>query len=152
MGPVRPGLTRYRRVVAAGFAAAGVGFGLLAVRPVTPVATPPPAPARRPGLDLPSNLAAVPVRIADAGSVRLLHPGDRVDVYATAGDPAGIGATTETARAVARAVPVLSVPPENPGEQGALVVLETARDQAAALTAVPATSRFAIVILGSVGG
>jgi hypothetical protein len=100
-------------------------------------------------------MVAVPVRIADAGAVRLLHPGDRVDVYAMSGDPSGFGGMaggpSGGVRVVARSVAVLSVPRENAGEQGALLVLETARDQAAGLASQPLTSRFSIVILGSFG-
>ncbi|MQY04117.1 SAF domain-containing protein [Actinomadura macrotermitis] len=69
---------------------------------------------------------AAPVRIADADSVRLLRPGDRVDVLAA---PAG-----GRARLLVSGVPVLAIPRSPPGgERGALVVLATGRDEAAAL-------------------
>lgn len=93
----------------------------------------------------------MPVRIADAGSVRLLHAGDRVDVYATGGDRADAfgGGGGMGGRVVARSVPVLAVPREGTGEQGALLVLQALRDQASALAAVPAGARLSIVILGN---
>lgn len=99
-------------------------------------------------------MVAVPVRIADAGSVRLLHPGDHVDVYVTGGERTDVfgGGGGMSGRAVARSVPVLAVPREAMaagGEQGALLVLQAIRDQAGALAAVPAGARFSIVILGA---
>ena len=67
------------------------------------------------------GLVAVPVRIGDAGSVRLLRVGDRVDLLAA--DPQAEG----SARVVGRDVPVLALPHEgdqSPGlTNGALVVL-----------------------------
>lgn len=67
---------------------------------------------------------AVPVRIGDAGAVRLLRVGDQVDVLAA--DPRGRAAAT----VVGRDVPVLAIPREEsegqslPGHvNGALVVL-----------------------------
>ena len=67
------------------------------------------------------GLVAVPVRIGDAGSVRLLRVGDRVDLLAA--DPQSRG----SARVVGRDVPVLAIPRESeqsPGlTNGALVVL-----------------------------
>ena len=67
------------------------------------------------------GLVAVPVRIGDAGAVRLLRVGDRIDLLAA--DPQG-----ETrADVVGRSLPVLAIPrvaPETPGlTTGALVVL-----------------------------
>ena len=67
------------------------------------------------------GLVAVPVRIGDAGAVRLLRVGDRVDLLAA--DPQSQG----SARVVGRDVPVLAIPRESeqsPGlTNGALVVL-----------------------------
>jgi Flp pilus assembly protein CpaB len=67
------------------------------------------------------GLVAVPVRIGDAGAVRLLRVGDRVDVLAA--DPQGDSA----ASVVGRDVPVLAIPgfaAGTPGlSNGALVVL-----------------------------
>lgn len=87
-----------------------------------------------------ARLVSAPVRIADAEAVRLLRPGDRVDVLASPPE----GATTTRARLVAHRARVTKLPPsqgsqprskEIPGE-GALVVLmvtpRTARDLAGA--------------------
>ncbi|MDX6302247.1 MAG: hypothetical protein QOF53_3461 [Nocardioidaceae bacterium] len=67
------------------------------------------------------GLVAVPVRIGDAGAVRLLRVGDRVDVLAA--DPQGDAAAT----VVGRDVPVLAIPSSADGtpglSNGALVVL-----------------------------
>src|SRR3954468_11926655 len=67
------------------------------------------------------GLVAVPVRIGDAGAVRLLRVGDRVDVLAA--DPQGDSAAT----VVGRDVPVLAIPSSADGtpglSNGALVVL-----------------------------
>ena len=82
---------------------------------------------------------AVPVRLADAGVAGLLRPGDRVDVLA---------ARAEGARTVATAVPVLDVP--QPGDEtgeGALVVLRTGREQAAALARAEVDARLSVAIV-----
>jgi Flp pilus assembly protein CpaB len=67
------------------------------------------------------GLVAVPVRIGDAGAVRLLRVGDRVDVLAA--DPQGEAA----AAVLGRDVPVLAIPGSAGGTPGlttgALVVL-----------------------------
>jgi hypothetical protein len=146
-------LRRYRRVLAALAAGASVAFTVLAVRPEPP-------PQARPehhqttdrGL-LPGNrpdLVAVPVRIADAGVTKLLHRGDRVDVYATVQDRSGFGAGST--RIAARSVPVLAIPPPASDAEGALLLLQTRREEADALAASPADARFSIVILGNSGG
>lgn len=131
-----------------------VGFGLLGVRPQAPARVAPADPAQGSRPTLAPGMVAVPVRIADAGSVRLLHPGDHVDVYVTGGERTDVfgGGGGMSGRAVARSVPVLAVPREAMaagGEQGALLVLQAIRDQAGALAAVPAGARFSIVILGA---
>lgn len=105
-----------------------------------------------------------PVRIADAAVVRLLRPGDRVDVLATAvpeaapapGDvPASGGVTADVpadrARIVARNARVAAVPAPDPGgatgeEAGALVVLSVPRPTAARLAGAAARSRLAVAL------
>ncbi|PJE97088.1 hypothetical protein CUT44_11350 [Streptomyces carminius] len=107
-----------------------------------------------------------PVRIPDAAVVRLLRPGDRVDVLATtvddttAGVPAG-----RPARTVARNVRVAAVPgpgPDGSGssgasglsgafgasgeEAGALVVLSVPRPVAARLAGAAAHSQLAVTL------
>nr|BFE30698.1 hypothetical protein GCM10010200_029490 [Actinomadura rugatobispora] len=82
---------------------------------------------------------AAPVRIADAGSVRLLRRGDRVDVLAPP-DTDGFGADSHSrgplrARLVVASAPVVAIPggQVGTGGNGALVVLAADRSQAAAL-------------------
>ena len=99
------------------------------------------------------GMVAAPVRIADAASVRLVQPGDVVDVLA-----AGAGAdgtATSAARLVAAAAPVVTIPPEVSGPlggadggQGALVVLVTSAATAARLAAAAVTDRLSFVIRG----
>ncbi|MEU8797276.1 RcpC/CpaB family pilus assembly protein [Spirillospora sp. NPDC048819] len=87
---------------------------------------------------------ATPVRIADADAVRLLHPGDHIDVLTTPAPPALPDATAShprgDARVVVSSIPVITVPApdEADSRQGALVVLATTRAQALALAAATA--------------
>ena len=125
-------ISRHRRAFAALLAAASAAFGLLALRPDRPA----PAarrPATRPAL--PPGLVAAPVRIADAGTVQLIRPGDRIDV---------ITAGSAGARLLAASVPVLAVPRRVQGEQGALVVLAVPRAQAVHLAAGTQRLSFAL--------
>ncbi|MFD3558601.1 RcpC/CpaB family pilus assembly protein [Streptomyces sp. NPDC058686] len=107
---------------------------------------------------------SAPVRIADAAAVRLLRPGDRVDVVAAgAGGGAGEaqGSGGQGGRVVAAGARVSSVPgssgslgslgsPEpvddTAAEGGALVVLSVPRATAARLAAAGATSRLAVTL------
>ncbi|MFF7405842.1 CpaB family protein [Streptomyces murinus] len=93
----------------------------------------------------PEGLVAAPVRIADAATVRLLRPGDRVDVVA-AQDPAAGGGGG--ARVLARGVRVTRVPEPLDGaaESGALVVLAVPRALAAGLVGASATARLAVTL------
>lgn len=89
-----------------------------------------------------SGDVAAPVRLADAAVAGLLHPGDRVDVLAARaeGPPA--------ARTVAAGVTVVAVPRPGPdATEGALVVLRTSRDQAAALARAAVDSRLTVTIV-----
>jgi hypothetical protein len=113
---------------------------------------PPPPTRRHPAPADP--LVRAPVRIADAATVRLLRPGDHVDVLAAA-------------RVVATAVTVVEVPEESSGlastsayadealpsgvpgtaqGSGALVVLSVPRHVAAALSGASATSPLAVAL------
>ncbi|MEO3826662.1 SAF domain-containing protein [Actinomadura sp. B10D3] len=83
---------------------------------------------------------ATPVRMADAGAVRLLRPGDRIDVLAVppgSAQPDGPppDAWGREARVVVSGVPVVAVPRprDRGGQEGALVVLATDKAQAVAL-------------------
>ncbi|MEU0290161.1 hypothetical protein ACIHBQ_08845 [Streptomyces sp. NPDC052492] len=82
-----------------------------------------------------------PVRIADAATVRLLRPGDRVDVIAAEETVSG-GA----ARVVARGAEVTEVPRPVDGDGGALVVLSVPRGTAADLAGASATARLAVTL------
>ncbi|MWA05829.1 flagellar biosynthesis protein FlgA [Actinomadura sp. LD22] len=89
---------------------------------------------------------AAPARIADAGTVRLLHAGDRVDVLAAPppagpGDLPGNGGRWSEARVIVSGVPVITVPRHagEEGQEGALVVLATDHAQAQALAAAGPT-------------
>jgi hypothetical protein len=81
---------------------------------------------------------AAPVRIADAATVRLLRPGDRVDVIAA--DGAGEG------RVVAAGARVAEVPDFAATETGALVVLSVPRATAARLAGAGTTARLAVTL------
>ncbi|MFJ3162166.1 RcpC/CpaB family pilus assembly protein [Streptomyces kanasensis] len=109
-------------------------------------------------------LVSAPVRIADAETVRLLRPGDRVDVIAAPVTAAGTAAEDggPPARVVASGVRVTEVPrPEGApahgagaaGEWadggtagGALVVVAVPRPTATALAAAAATSRLVVTL------
>ncbi|MYR19192.1 hypothetical protein GTW63_12750, partial [Streptomyces sp. SID6137] len=80
-----------------------------------------------------------------AATVRLLRPGDRVDVVA-AQDPAAGGGGG--ARVLARGVRVTRVPEPLDGaaESGALVVLAVPRALAAGLVGASATARLAVTL------
>ncbi|MEV7718435.1 hypothetical protein [Streptomyces sp. NPDC088184] len=96
----------------------------------------------------PARSASVPVRIADAATVRLLRPGDHVDVIAAgdAGTGAGNGAG---ARVLAKDARVAEVPQslvEGSAEDGALIVLSVSRDTATALAGAGISSRLAVTL------
>nr|WP_251067483.1 hypothetical protein [Streptomyces sp. ISL-36] len=109
-------------------------------------ADPPPHPAveeqRRPAA---VRLVSAPVRIADAATVRLLRPGDRVDVIAAPNSPMS-GA--DTARVVATGARVAEVPrsDENRPDGGALIVLSVPRPTATALAGAGVTSQLAVTV------
>lgn len=84
---------------------------------------------------------SAPVRIADAATVRLLRPGDRVDVIAAEETVSG-----GDARVVARGARVTEVPEPPDGDGGALVVLSVPRDTAAELAGASATARLAVTL------
>ncbi|WP_344629161.1 RcpC/CpaB family pilus assembly protein [Streptomyces glaucosporus] len=122
--------------------------------PASPPASPSP-PIRPSPEGAGAATVEAPVRIPDAAVVRLLRPGDRVDVLATppadehsADTPAG------PARTVARSVRVAAVPgpgADPPGgahdeEAGALVVLSVPRATAARLAAAAAHSRLTVTL------
>ncbi|MFF3565892.1 hypothetical protein ACFYXS_38285 [Streptomyces sp. NPDC002574] len=138
-------LRRRRRMVAAGLAMTAA-----AVAAAAPREAPRPAWSGRAG-PAPAAVAAArdtvraPVRIADAQAVRLVRPGDRVDVMAAA-------------RIVARAAPVVAVPRASDGfsaglgpdtadgVSGALIVLSVPRATAAELSGAAAGAPLSLAL------
>ncbi|MCQ8193117.1 RcpC/CpaB family pilus assembly protein [Streptomyces rugosispiralis] len=112
---LRRTVRRRRRAMAAGLAltAAALAAAAPSGRGHTDAVTsraPAPAGEERRGGPRPAMVSA-PVRIADAAAVRLLHPGDRVDVLATPlPDAVRARSSGATARVVARGVRVADVP------------------------------------------
>ncbi|WUK67861.1 hypothetical protein OHA75_14485 [Streptomyces coelicoflavus] len=88
------------------------------------------------------RLVAAPVRIADAATVRLLRPGDRVDVVASGDGGAG------DASVLARGVRVAKVPEPVEGSAvgGALVVVSVPRATAHRLVGAATTARLAVTV------
>ncbi|MFD4139177.1 RcpC/CpaB family pilus assembly protein [Streptomyces sp. NPDC058572] len=101
----------------------------------------PAAPHGRPATDL----VSAPVRIADAATVRLLRPGDRVDVIASADSPAGEASRAEVVASGARVADVPQAQ-ENSADGGALVVLSVPRTTAVKLAGAGANSRLAVTV------
>ncbi|MEU9849964.1 hypothetical protein [Streptomyces sp. NPDC047985] len=98
----------------------------------------------------PAPLVSAPVRIADAGAVRLLRPGDRVDVIAAGRDGDGAEAGgRDGARVLAKGALVADVPQgpaEGLAEDGALVVLSVPRGTAASLAGAGISTRLAVIL------
>lgn len=91
-----------------------------------------------------ARLVSAPVRIADAGAVRLLRPGDRVDVIA-AGE-GGSGAAVRVLAKGARVADVPQAPADGAAGDGALVVLSVPRETAASLAGAGISSRLAVAL------
>ncbi|MFF2061932.1 RcpC/CpaB family pilus assembly protein [Streptomyces sp. NPDC058200] len=163
---LRRAVLRRRRAMAAGLAmtaaalaAGGAGGGVGAAADADARAEaaagaigagPPPErqSAQRPAR---MRLVSAPVRIADAATVRLLRPGDRVDVISAAVPPLGSAGAAESepeARVVATGVRVAEIPTVDAtaSDGGALVVLSVPRAVAAALAGASATSRLAVTL------
>lgn len=83
------------------------------------------------------EMVTAPVRIADGATVRLLRPGDRVDVIAADGG---------AAKVVAAGARVARVPAVDATESGALLMLSVPRTTAARLVGAGATSRLAVTL------
>ncbi|MFI0038381.1 hypothetical protein ACH4NS_23210 [Streptomyces mutabilis] len=85
---------------------------------------------------------SAPVRIADAATVRLLRPGDRVDVIAATDGGSG------EATVLARGARVTKVPEPVDGDAagGALVVVSVPRATAHRLAGAAATARLAVTL------
>jgi hypothetical protein len=139
-------------VVSAAALAATGAHGAAPSQAPSPVAGAPKKEAVRtpPGPVAAAALVTAPVRIADAETVRLLRPGDRVDVIAAPETPAGTGADDglPAARVVARGARVTEVPEPaaQHGDAGALVMLAVPRGTAAALAGAGVTARLAVTV------
>ncbi|MFG2630530.1 hypothetical protein [Streptomyces sp. NPDC048473] len=141
---LRRTLWRQRRALAAGLAltaaalaATGLGGGGDAAHGAGGTAGAVPERARRP-----VPLVSAPVRIADAGTVRLLRPGDRVDVIAAE----GAGADARVLAKGARVADVPQATAEGPAEDGALIVLSVPRGTAASLAGAGISARLAVTL------
>ncbi|MCX5198989.1 hypothetical protein OOK31_34755 [Streptomyces sp. NBC_00249] len=137
-GRLRRAVRRRRRVTSAALAVAAAALAVGGAQAqASRGAAPPPAPEPPPPV---VRTVSAPVRIADAATVRLLRPGDRVDVVAAerAGPP----------RVVAAGARVAEVPPLEKGvaDSGALVVLSVPRDTARALVGAGAVARLAVTL------
>ncbi|MFE9256202.1 hypothetical protein [Streptomyces sp. NPDC006879] len=154
-----PGSGRHRRqAVAAALGAAAIGLACAAFGAEEPSKPPhptgpapavtmagrpgaPPAAAPPPRAEA-TRLVSAPVRIADAATVRLLRPGDRVDVVAVDSSPAQ---QPSRPRVLATAAQVTEVPgPEEGLAEGALVVLSVPRGTAQRLVGAATVSRLAV--------
>ncbi len=169
--PVRPGggrhrlrraVWRRRRALAVSLAASATATAALAATvprgaggadrtdatggPATAAADAREGPADRAdrGEARPDRLVTAPVRIADPAAVRLLRPGDRVDVLAAA-PFTGDGAPAP-ARVVARRAEVAEVPVGAPEDArgGGLLVLAVPPETAAALAGAAASAELAV--------
>lgn len=102
----------------------------------------------------PAEPVSAPVRIADAATVWLLRPGDRVDVIAAEQTATEMGAGTGTragtgARVVARGAVVTRIPEAGDvvdAGEGALVVLSVPRSTAVRLVGAGTTARLAVAL------
>lgn len=94
------------------------------------------------------GLVAAPVRVADAGAVTLLTPGDRVDVLAASASDPSAPTRAGPAVEVVSGRPVLAVPDEDSGggESGALLLVAANAEEARALAGFAADSRLSIAI------
>ncbi|MFH8366016.1 RcpC/CpaB family pilus assembly protein [Streptomyces sp. NPDC018031] len=103
-------------------------------------------PGQRPAAPVSAPVSA-PVRIADAATVRLLRPGDRVDVLAApeaGGGPAAVRVVARSARVAKVPEPPAAAAHGDP--EGALVVLAVERSTATALAGASVTSRLAVTL------
>ncbi|MFF3775401.1 hypothetical protein [Streptomyces sp. NPDC002232] len=141
---LRRALRRGRRAPAL-LLALTAGALAVAQTAAAPAAPPPPsAPARaRPPAAAP--LVKAPVRIADAATVRLLRPGDRVDVIAAPDSPLGADAEAHVVATGARVAEVPR-PREARPDGGALVVLSMPRPTAAKLAGAGVTAQLALIL------
>ncbi|MYT72708.1 MULTISPECIES: hypothetical protein [unclassified Streptomyces] len=105
-------------------------------------------PGERAGAARKAAVVSAPVRIADAGAVRLLRPGDRVDVVAARADGVpGVRVLASGARVVSVPRAARSgAPGDVAADGGALVVLSVERATATRLAGAGAASRLAVTV------
>ncbi|MFD9409103.1 hypothetical protein ACFWBN_19065 [Streptomyces sp. NPDC059989] len=141
-GRLRRALRRRRRAASAGLAvvAAALAVGGTEAQASRGAAPPEVRVARGAAPPAAVRMVSAPVRIADAATVRLLRPGDRVDVVAAE--------RAEPPRVVAAGARVAEVPDpdQGVGDGGALVVLSVPRDTARELVGAGATTRLAVTL------
>ncbi|MEU5685526.1 hypothetical protein [Streptomyces venezuelae] len=139
-------LRHRRRVMAVGLAMTAAALASTVPRGVVQGDAPAPhrVTAATAAADRSAAAVTAPVRIADADTVRLLRPGDRVDVIAADGSPSG-GAEPRVVASGAR-VAAVPEPGEGPVESGALVALSVPRDAAARLAGAGASTRLAVTL------
>jgi Flp pilus assembly protein CpaB len=97
-----------------------------------------------------AGVVAVPVRIADAGSLAYVRVGDRIDLIA-AGTVPTPGGTAGATSVVASGVPVLAVAPADSTEtgEGGLLVVATTSATARAIAGAAITSRVSVALRSS---
>ncbi|MFD7260544.1 hypothetical protein [Streptomyces sp. NPDC059874] len=130
-------LRRRRRAAAAGLAVAAAA---LAAGGTEAQASRGAAPERVKAPPAAVRMVSAPVRIADAATVRLLRPGDRVDVVAAerAGPPRVVAAGARVAE--------VPDPDQGVGDGGALVVLSVPRGTARDLVGAGSVARLAVTL------
>ncbi|MFF8832531.1 hypothetical protein [Streptomyces sp. NPDC015131] len=145
---LRRTVRRRRHAVAAGLAMTAAALAASAAGSRAPAGVDEPRAGTAPHRERePVEMVSAPVRIADAATVRLLRPGDRVDVIASPVAPVDGRAD---ARVLARGARVAEVPRatggEGPDGGGALVVLSVPRATATVLAGAGAASRLAVTL------
>ncbi|WP_405491998.1 hypothetical protein [Streptomyces sp. NBC_00096] len=134
---LRRAVRRRRRSAAAGLAVVAAALVVGGTEAEASRGAAPPEPKPPPAV---VRMVSAPVRIADAATVRLLRPGDRVDVVA-----AERGGSPRVVAAGARVAEV-PLPEEEVGDDGALVVLSVPRETARALVGAGTLSRLAVTL------
>ncbi|MEU5401054.1 hypothetical protein ABZ348_17390 [Streptomyces sp. NPDC005963] len=143
---------RRRQGLAAGLALVATAVAIASARgedgdPGSASASP---PRSRPPSSV--EMVSAPVRIADAETVRLLRPGDRLDVIAVPDAPVGRQGEQPAAKVVAAGARVTKVPTvfddagAGDGDGGALIVLSVPRSTATALAGASGASRLAVTL------
>ncbi|GAA4793774.1 hypothetical protein GCM10023329_52730 [Streptomyces sanyensis] len=152
---LRRAVGRQRRAAAAGLAVTAAALAASAVGraddpggrlardvPAAAALAAAPAEGRQPG----GELVSAPVRIADAAAVRLLRPGDLVDVIAAPGSSGGPDARAEVVASCVRVDRVPALAGEGSSGEGALVVLSVSRKVAQALAGAGASAPLVVAV------